>query len=277
MSAKLPVSVAIIANNEADRIEMTLKSVSHFASQIVVIDSGSTDGTQDLCRSYGAEVYEESWKGFAGQKNSLTDKCSCEWILYLDADEVITEKLHREIETAITRNDVAGFSINRKTFYLGRLLEHAWQKNYRLRLVKKSANPLWRGEIVHEELVIDGICENLKEHLVHYSYRDIRDHFIRTIKYARLSAYSYKKRGRRPSLVKLLVNPIFSFIKLYIIKFGFLDGIAGLVAGVSAYIYTFLKYAFLYEFYLADTKKISAVEDCPEGVAGAKSTEKTEP
>ena len=246
---KLPLSVAIIANNEEDRIVTTLSSLKDIAGEIIVIDSHSSDNTVSIAKEFGAKVFVEDWKGFAGQKNSLTQKCSQDWILYLDADEAITKDLAQEISNVIHENIADGFFINRKTHYLGKLLKHAWQPNYRLRLVKKSAKPHWVGEIVHEELKIEGKTLNLVHHLEHYSYRDIDDHFKRTIKYAKLSAKSYYLKGKKPSVFKLLVNPVFSFTKLYLIKLGFLDGIAGLVAGVSAFIYTFLKYAFLYEFY----------------------------
>lgn len=247
--SKLPLSVAIIAHNEEDRIVATLESVKHIASEIIVIDSHSTDNTVEIAKDFGAKVFIEDWKGFAGQKNSLTQKCNQEWILYLDSDEVITEDLALEIENAIKKDEISGFYINRKTHYLGKLLNHAWQPNFRLRLVKKNKNPLWIGEVVHEELKIDGTTSKLLHHLEHYSYRDIEDHYLRTIRYAKLSAKSYYLKGKKPSVFKLLVNPLFSFTKLYFIKLGFLDGIAGLVAGISAFIYTFLKYAFLYEYY----------------------------
>lgn len=249
---KLPLSVAFITKNEEDRLYKTLEAIYDIASEIIVIDSGSSDNTINIAKEFNAKVYEHEWLGFVKQKNLLIDKCNFEYILFLDADEIVTESLKEEIARVIKDNEADGYLINRKTHYLGKLLHHAWQPNYRLRLVKKSANPLWKGEIVHEELTINGHVKKLANCIEHYSYRDIFDHYQRTIYYARLSAQSYIKKGKKPSIFKLLVNPTFSFIKLYFIKLGFLDGFPGLVAGVSAFIYTFLKYAFLFEATIKD-------------------------
>ena len=134
-------------------------------------------------------------------------------------------------------------------------VNYSWQKDERLRLVKASANPLWVGEIVHEELKIQGSTSHLDGFIIHYSYRDIDDHFRRTIRYARLSAESYYKKGKKFKLSKMIFSPVIAFIKIYIIKGGFLDGIPGFIAGISAYVYGFLKYAFLWEMHNAGKNK----------------------
>lgn len=249
MDSRLDLSVAIITFNEEKRLGKTLESVSDIASEIIVIDSDSTDATVEIAYGYGAKVYNESWKGFAGQKNSLTEKVTSKWILYLDADEVLSEELKNSIKEAVKQDNISGYYINRKTHYLGRLLKYSWQPDKRLRFVRRDKNPLWVGEVVHEELKIEGRTSILSGYLIHYSYNGIKDHFTKTIRYAELSAESYYKRGKRPSLMKLLFSPVFSFLKLYVIKLGFLDGIPGLIAGVSAYVYVFLKYTFLWDMY----------------------------
>lgn len=247
MKESLSLSVALITLNEEKRICKTLSSVSDIADEIIVIDSGSVDKTSDIASSFGAKVYHESWKGFVEQKNSLTSKCSCEWILYLDADEEVSDELKKSIIKAVREPYADGYNIKRRTYYLGKLLKYSWQPDIRLRLVRRDKNPLWVGEIVHEELKVDGSVSNLDGYIIHYSYMDIEDHFKKTIKYAELSAESYFRRGRKSSIFKILFNPVMSFIKLYILKGGILDGVQGLIAGVSAYVYSFLKYSMLWD------------------------------
>ena len=246
---RLNLSVALIVYNEEERLGRTLESIKDIASEIIIIDSNSTDNTCAVAESFGAKIYNEEWRGFVEQKNSLTAKCSKDYILYLDADEVVGDELKKSIIAAVTNGSSAGYYIRRKTHYLGRLLNYSWQKDERLRLVKADASPLWVGEIVHEELKVDGNTSHLNGYLIHYSYRDIDDHFRRTIRYARLSAESYYIKGKKFKLSKMIFSPFIAFIKIYIVKGGFLDGIPGFIAGVSAYVYGFLKYAFLWDMY----------------------------
>ncbi len=253
--AGLNLSVALIVYNEEERLAKTLESIKDIASEIIVIDSNSTDNTCAIAESYGAKIYNEEWRGFVDQKNSLTKKCTKEYILYLDADEVVGYELKKAIIDAVMSGKSDGCYIRRKTHYLGRLLNYSWQKDEKLRLVKSSANPLWVGEIVHEELKINGRISHLAGYIIHYSYRDIDDHFKRTIRYAHLSAESYYKKGKKFKLSKMIFSPFIAFVKIYIIKGGFLDGIPGFIAGVSAYVYGFLKYAFLWDIIRVNKNK----------------------
>ncbi len=246
---KLNLSVAVITFNEEERLEATLKSIEDIAQEIIVIDSYSNDNTLEIAKKYNARIFSEQWQGFVKQKNSLTSKCRCDYILYLDADEVVSDDLKTSIINAVKQQYAEGYYIKRKTYYLGRLLHYAWQKDEKLRLVKRSAMPLWKGEIVHEELQVTGKTEILSGYLIHYSYKDIDDHFKKTIRYAKLSAESYFIKGKKFKISRLIFSPFFSFIKLYFIKMGFRDGIHGFIAGVSAFIYVFLKYAFLWDMY----------------------------
>lgn len=250
---KLSLTVAMIAHNEQDRLPPTLAKIQDIAAEIVLINSVSTDTTIEVAQSFGATVYTEEFKGYVEQKNSLIPKCSQDWILFLDADEVLNDELKAAIVQVIKEDRHCSYEMNRLTFYLGKLLKHAWQPNYRLRLVRRDANPRWTGEIVHEALESDCPVERLPGYIIHYSYRNIHDHFIRTINYARMSAQSYIKRGKKCSLFKLIFSPFFSFIKLYFFNLGFLDGKVGYIAAQSAFVYTFLKYAFLWEANLKPT------------------------
>ncbi len=244
---KLPLSVAIITFNEGQNLPRTLESIKDIASEIVVVDSHSTDNTREIAKSYGAKVYEEDWKGHIKQKNSALEKCTQPWILSLDADEVVSEELKKSIIKAVNKPFADGYYVNRKTFHLGRWLNHAWQPDWKLRLVKKSANPRWGGYDPHDVLIIDGKTAKLKGFLYHYSYKNIEDHFLRLIKYAKTAANSYHQKGIKFSITKLVSHSIFAFVKEYFLKRGFLDGLPGLEASIGNFIYVFLKYMFLWE------------------------------
>ncbi len=247
--SKLPLSVAFIALNEEENLPRTLEAVKDIASQIVLIDSFSQDKTPEIARRYGAEVFTEEWKGFTAQKNSLIEKCKQEWILFLDCDEVVTEELKQNLRKVLKNppSEINGYFINRKTVYLGKVLNYAWQPDRKLRLVRRSASPKWKGEIVHEYLTVQGKTDKLQGTLLHFSYKNLFHHYTASVKYARLSAESYLKRGKKFKFYKLLFNPAWGFIKELFIKRGFLDGTRGLSVAVSHALTTFLKYLFLWE------------------------------
>jgi glycosyltransferase involved in cell wall biosynthesis len=244
---KLPISVAIITFNEEDNLRRTLESISDIASEIIIVDSGSTDNTIGIAEEFQAKIFREDWKGHIKQKNSALIKCTQPWILSLDADEVVTEKLKSSIIENLNKNEHSGFYINRKTYYLGKLMNYAWQPDWKLRLVYNSSNPVWHGLDPHDELKINGTTKKLEGDLIHYSYKNIFHHFTKTIDYARISAKSYKQQDKKFSLFQLLFHPWFAFFKLYIIHGGFLDGIRGMIAGLSTFFGTFIKYAYLWE------------------------------
>lgn len=253
MKEKLPLSVAIITYNEEDIIGRTLEAVKDIASEIVVVDSGSTDRTREIAESYGAKVYVEEWKGHVAQKNSALRKCTQEWILCLDADEVVSEGLKESIRNAINKPFAEGYYINRKTYYLGKLLEYAWQPEWRLRLVKRSASPIWKGINPHDYLDIEGRKKKLKGDLYHFSFKGLEDHIRKSLKYAKISSISMYKDGKRTGFFDIVARPIWAFIKIYLIKKGFLDGYRGFIVSVIGSFYTFMKYAFLLELDLKNT------------------------
>lgn len=247
MKRKLPLSVALISYNEEDNIGKTLSAVKDIASEIIIVDSGSTDRTIEIARSFGAKVFIEEWKGYREQKNSALKKCSQEWILFLDCDEIVSQKLKKEIIKAIEESKYDGYLINRKTVYIGKPLNYAWQPDWNLRLVKKSANPRWKGGNIHEYLKIDGKISKLHGYLYHYSYRNIKEHFSKVTNYSYIAAVDMFKKGKKFKLYKIFLNPFVSFIREYFLKKGFLDGIRGLIIAVSATYYSFLKYIYLWE------------------------------
>lgn len=251
---KLPLSVAYISYNEEHIIGKSISSIKEIASEVIVVDSNSQDNTRQIAKDLGALVFEEPWKGFVEQKNSALSKCSQEWILVLDCDEIVTPELASEIINIISNGTIGAFLINRRTVYLGKEMLYSWQPDRVLRLVHKSLKPKFLGEKVHEKLVCD--FQNpilLKNEIMHYSYKSIKNHFEKTIRYAELSAESYFDLNRNTGLLQLLINPIFAFTNMYILKRGFLDGWRGLIAAFSSMTGTFLKYAILKQ--LKDTNR----------------------
>jgi glycosyltransferase involved in cell wall biosynthesis len=246
-TGKAPLSVCIISYNEADNIERTLECLMDLASEIILVDSHSTDQTQQIAASFGARIFVEDWKGHIRQKNSALEKCTQPWILAVDCDEVVSPELKASIRKTILRGEIKGYAMNRQTIYLGKRLNYTWQPDWKLRLVHRQLNPIWTGYDPHDILTVQGSSERLKGNLIHYSYRDLKDHMQRMVGYARTVAISYHKDGRKFHGHNLILNPIFSFIKKYFIKRAFLDGFQGFLVCASSFIYVFLKYAFLWE------------------------------
>jgi glycosyltransferase involved in cell wall biosynthesis len=247
MEAKLPLSVSIISFNEADNIARTLDSIKAIAAEIVVVDSHSSDDTRRIARSYGAKVFEEDWKGHVAQKNSALEKCTQPWVLALDCDEVVSVRLKKAIVDAVLTKTGAGFRIRRRSHYLGRRLRYNWYPDQKLRLVKMSAAPHWEGYDPHDRLAISGPVGELDGDLIHYSYKNLEDHFVRLVRYARIAADSYYRNGRRFRVYKLASRPLAAFLKKYLLRGGCLDGLQGLIIAVSSFVYVFLKYMFLWE------------------------------
>ena len=247
MDERLPLSVSLISYNEEENLARTLGSIVGIASEIIVVDSHSTDKTREIATAYGSNVYVENWKGFIEQKNSALEKCTQERVLCLDCDEVVSEGLKYSIIDAVMKNKYSGYSINRRTFYLGKLLKYSWQPDYNLRLVKKKANPVWGGYEPHASLDIREETSKLKGDLIHYTYSSFDDHIKKLINYAETVSESYYKKGKKFRLYNLIFNPFFTFIKKYILKLGVLDGSRGFITSLSSFIYVFLKYSFLWE------------------------------
>ncbi len=244
---RLPLSVALITYNEEENIGPTLRAVQDIAAEIIIVDSHSTDNTRQIAQSLGAQVYEEDWKGYRDQKNSALSKCTQPWILSLDADEVLTDRLKKEITQAILHPRADGYFINRRTVFLGKDLKHALYPDRQLRLVRRSANPRWTGGSVHELLKVDGTTARLKGFLLHYSYRDLNDFLVRLDKYARLWAQDAANKNKKIGLRRLLLSPVMAFVKNYLLKLGLLDGMRGFIVSCAMCYYSLLKAFYLWE------------------------------
>lgn len=240
------LSVAIIANNSERTIRDVFDSIKDIADEIIVLDSGSTDATPDIAKEYTPHVFYQEWLGFAEQKNKAFSFCTKDVWLSLDADEVLTDGFKAGLKTLLVQPTIAaGYYLNRRTYYLGKLLRFSWYPDYTLRLVCKNASPQWVGHYVHEVLTVEGETARLPHYVVHYSYASLKEHMDKTVNYSRLGAFKKYKANKRFHYHQLLLNPLWAFIRFYFIRRGFLDGFPGFVAAFSAGLSAFLKYLFL--------------------------------
>jgi len=240
------LSVVMICYNEEEILEESLVAVK-WADEIVVVDSFSTDRTCEIARRYTEAVFQHPWQGYGRQKNLALGYASCPWVLSLDADEVVSPALAREIQSLLARGPgYAGYMMPRMTYYLGRFLRHAWYPDHKLRLFQKDS-VRWGEEDVHESLHLNGDSAILNHPLFHHSFRTLGDHIQTIQSYTTLGANMMIKKGRTFSLPHMLVSPLAMFVKQYVVKRGFLDGVPGLIACVLSGVHEFVKYAKLYE------------------------------
>lgn len=244
MSAPARLSACVITFQEEDRIEECLASLA-FCDELVVVDSGSTDRTRELARAAGARVIEQPWAGFVAQKQAAIDHAAHDWVLIVDADERVGPELRAQIEAlrAAGFPGSAGWECPRKTFYLGRFIEHGlWYPDRQLRLFDRRRGRIG-GHEPHDKTLLDGPKGRLTGDLLHYSYRDLDDHLRRIDKYTAIMAQGLFERGRRASAWHLVFHPLVRFIRGYVFKLGFLDGWRGLLVAFLAAHYVRLKYA----------------------------------
>ena len=247
MASHSNLSACIITFNEADRIEACLRSLS-FCDELLVVDSHSSDGTRELAAALGARVIERDWPGYRSQKQFAVDAASHDWVLCVDADERVSEALRREITDLRERGfgDAAGYSVPRITDYFGRFLRHGNAYPDRLVRLFDRRRGGWAGEEIHENTRVSGRVARLSGHLEHFSYRSLGDHLNRMQRYADLMAQALYARGRRCGLTPVLVNPLWRFVRGYLLRLGFLDGWRGLVFALIEAGYVRRKYLGLF-------------------------------
>ncbi|HEX3111926.1 MAG TPA: glycosyltransferase family 2 protein [Candidatus Eisenbacteria bacterium] len=240
---KEPLSVLVPTKNEEPNIRAVLESV-RFAEEVVVVDSGSTDGTLAIARSMANRVLEHEYVNSAAQKNWAIPQLTHRWILIVDADERVTPELRVEIERVLAdpaRLD--GYWIHRDNHFLGKPIRTAgWQRDKVLRLfdrTKGAYEPLH----VHAEVVIRGRVGALQHKLVHHTYRSLDQYFEKFDRYTKWSAADLKARGVRASAMHLLVRPWLRFLRMYVLEGGFREGRAGIVLCMLAAFSVFTKYA----------------------------------
>lgn len=235
------LSVIIITKNEASNIRACLESVA-WADEIVVVDSGSTDETVAICREFTSHVHECDWPGFGAQKNRALDFASGDWLLSLDADERVTPELRHEIE-AILRTPVANaYRIPRLSSYCGRFMRHSgWYPDYVTRLFRRGS-ARFSDDLVHERLLVEGVAERLDGLLLHYAFDNLEEVLHKVNQYSSAGAQMMLQRGRQASLSGAVLRGLWSFVRTYVLRGGFLDGREGFMLAVSNAEGTYYRY-----------------------------------
>ena len=249
------LSVIIITKNEAHNIGECLASVV-FASQWIIVDSGSTDGTVGIARAAGATVIETTdWPGFGPQKNRALAAATGDWVLSLDADERIPPALRDEILAVLAAPAHAAYELPRLSSFCGSFVRHGgWYPDYILRLFKRGS-ARFSDDLVHERVIATVPTARLSEHILHYSYRNDDDYLRKLVHYSSLGAQQAFAAGKRSSYSGALSHALAAFLRCYVFKRGFLDGRAGLIVALSAAESTYHKYFKL--MLLSEQKKFS--------------------
>jgi len=248
---KNSITAILITLNEEDNIEKCLQSIA-WVNEIIIVDSGSTDRTEEISKKYTNNFFYSEWDGFGRQKQKALEKSSSDWVLSIDADEVITEELRDEIIKIISsENSSTGYKIPRRSFYMGKFIKHCgWYPDYVTRLAQRN-DCFFSEDIVHERLILsngnEGFC---KFNIEHFPYKNINHHIEKINKYSDLSAIKMFDNNQEVSWLKILITPFFGFFRAFFLRLGFLDGWQGLVVSISTGFIGFLKYLKLKEMNL---------------------------
>jgi glycosyltransferase involved in cell wall biosynthesis len=244
----LNLSVIIITRNEAANIRACIETVA-WADEVIVVDSGSHDGTVEICRELGAFVYLHDWPGFGPQKNRALGYAKHDWVLSIDADERVTKELREEIVAAIRANQLDGFYMPRLSQFCGHFVHHSgWYPDYVLRLFRRAAGR-FSDDLVHESVALAGRAGYLKHPLLHYSYREAADVLRKVEQYSTAAARQMFEKGKRVTAWDAPVRAGWAFFRTFVLRLGLLDGATGLnIARMNART-TYLKYDKLRKLY----------------------------
>jgi glycosyltransferase involved in cell wall biosynthesis len=240
--ARTPLSAVVITLNAAHQIEPCLVSLG-FADEIVVVDSGSSDGTTERARSRGARVVHQDWLGYGPQKQFACDQAAHDWVLAIDADERVTPQLREAIERALRTPEFKAYQFPRRNRFLGRYLRHGeGYPDWSLRLFDRR-HGRWSDDVVHERVLTLGPVGRLEGDLLHESAESLDDYLAKQNRYSSLAAADLHREGHRASASRLVLSPLMRFIKFYLLRRGFLDGLPGFVHIAIGCFASFLKYA----------------------------------
>lgn len=241
-----PLSLVVITQNAEVHIARCLKSVP-FASDIVVLDSGSEDRTVAIAKSLGARVFEEEWRGYGPQKRRATELAQTDWVLSLDADEALSDASQIELQALLVQPPSCdAFAFPRLSFHMGRWIRHGgWYPDWQVRLYSRlRAN--WSADPIHEKVQCKDV-RRLKSPILHWVFKDLTDQVQTNNRYSSLGADQLFMKGRAFFLFHLITKPWVKFIETYVWKRGFLDGMPGFIIAVGAGYSVFLKWAKLWE------------------------------
>lgn len=242
------LSVVLITCNAADHLEKCLDSC-RFADEIVVVDSGSEDRTLEIARHYGARIVHQDWLGFGRQKQFAVSQASSDWVLCLDADEWLSITLSSNIKEILRYPQHHAYRFARCNKFMGRFLRHGeGYPDWNLRLFDRR-RARWSDDDVHEYVITDGPVGSIAGDLMHESGEDIARYIYKQNRYTTLQAEILYRRGKKVSTAKMLISPLTRFIKFYLVRQGFRDGVPGLVHIAIGCMNSFIKYAKLRELY----------------------------
>jgi glycosyltransferase involved in cell wall biosynthesis len=225
---KNKLSVTIITKNEEKNIGRCLASVQ-WADEIIVVDSGSTDLTLNVCKLYKCKIIQTKWQGFGKTKQFAVNSTSNDWVLSIDADEEISPKLKDTIQNILENTDKKAYKIKRTSFYIGKEVKHCgWNKDFPLRLFHKKFAE-FNDKSVHESVKTKEKIGIIYDVILHYSFPTLKKHLEKMIRYSELGAESLFQKGRKSSIGNAVFRGIFKFIKMYFLQAGYLDGKTGLL------------------------------------------------
>lgn len=239
----MKLSVIVITKDEEAVIGRCLESV-RWADEIVVVDSGSRDRTVEIARALNANVViTQDWPGFGPQKNRALDAAHGDWVLSLDADEWVPAALAEEIKARLAQpGDAVGFRVPRRSTFCGREMRHSgWWPDYVLRLFRRGSGR-FSDDLVHEQLVVRGSIGTLRAHLMHEAFVDLEEVLHKANSYSTWNARSLRDRGQRGGLGKAIARGLWTFLRTYLLRAGFLDGREGFMLAVSNAEGTYYKY-----------------------------------
>lgn len=238
----MSLSVIIITKNEESMIRDCLDSV-RWADEIIVLDSGSTDKTVSICKEYTDQVFETDWPGFGPQKNRALERATLDWVLSIDADERISEELQAEIREAIqSPGEYSAFSMPRLSNYCGRYMKHSgWWPDRIVRVFRREMSS-FSNDLVHERVIAKGNIGKLSQPLIHESLRNLEQVLDTINSYSTASAKMLAEKNRQSGLTKAVSHGIWSFIRTYFLRAGFLDGRKGFMLAVSNAEGTYYRY-----------------------------------
>lgn len=243
------ISAVVITRNEEEMIGECIDSLLLVTNDIIIIDSGSTDRTEEICKSKGVRFYFKEWGGYSVNKNFGNEKSNNDWILSIDADERISPELAQSIENALQDTTNVAFDIRFKNNFCGKWIHYgSWITESHVRLFNKN-KVKWGGSI-HETLEINGSVGKLKGFINHYTVRNMEKYIEKKNQYTSLQSNQLYKRGKKAPFYKIYLGPVFKFVSDYFFRLGFLDGFHGyLIAQENAH-YVFLKYSKLKLLYM---------------------------
>jgi len=244
----MPLSVVLITRDEEGNIARCLESV-RWAHEVVVVDSGSTDRTIQVAQGFPCRIVETSWRGFGLTKRYAVEQASHDWILSVDADEVVTPELAQAIRSLLDGEPrAAAYRIRRRSYYLGTPIRFSgWQHDRPIRLFDRNRGT-FNDRSLHESVVVEGPVETVHSgYLLHYPYPTVSSHLAKMERYSALGAQRLFEQGRRASIPEAVARGAAKFIKMFLIRGGFLDGRAGFVLAENSAFGVYLKYLRLWE------------------------------